>query len=150
LLGIWLIGEFGDMLTTGQITDAEEPIIITEDEIMDMMEGIMEDHHRKGGQSDIIIQYLLTGLGKLTVRLKNSNGRIQALIETQMESINAEIQQRACEYSNLFDEKWEGHRAGLFDAMPFAGDENMLVEGAKNRATLDDGEDSSKSTISMS
>ena len=53
--------------------------------------------------------------------------------------MNVEIQQRACEFLQLFDSKWDDERVGIFEPIPFKGDENMLVD-ATNRAVLDDEE----------
>lgn len=50
--------------------------------------------------------------------------------------MNIEIQQRACEFIQILDAKWDQERGGIFEPMPFKGDENMLVD-AKNRAALD-------------
>ena len=45
---------------------------------------------------------------------------------------NVEIQQRACEYLEVFKEQWDDERTGIFEPIPFKGDENMLVD-ARNR-----------------
>ena len=52
--------------------------------------------------------------------------------------MNVEIQQRACEFLQIFDQQWDdGDRADkIFDPIPFKGDENMLVD-ATGRATMD-------------
>ena len=39
----------------------------------------------------------------------------------------------------ILDPKWDQERNGIFEPMPFKGDENMLVD-AKDRAALDDDE----------
>jgi hypothetical protein len=57
--------------------------------------------------------------------------------------MNVEIQQRACEFLQLFDSKWDEERAGIFDPMPFKGDENMTVD-ATGRAILDEDEGDSQ------
>ena len=56
--------------------------------------------------------------------------------------MNIEIQQRACEFLKLFDSKWDEDRLGIFEPIPFKGDENMLVD-ATGRAVMDqeEGED---------
>jgi hypothetical protein len=50
--------------------------------------------------------------------------------------MNVEIQQRACEFLKLFDSKWDEDRVGIFEPIPFKGDENMLVDST-NRAVMD-------------
>lgn len=51
--------------------------------------------------------------------------------------MNVEIQQRACEFLQLFDRNWDDERVGIFEPIPFKGDENMLVD-ATNRPIFDD------------
>jgi len=53
--------------------------------------------------------------------------------------MNVEIQQRACEFIQILEPKWDSERRAIFEPMPFKGDENMLVD-AKDRAALDDDE----------
>jgi hypothetical protein len=42
--------------------------------------------------------------------------------------MNVEIQQRACEFLKLFDTNWDAERVGIFEPIPFKGDDNMLVD----------------------
>lgn len=70
-LGIWLVGEFGEMLVNGSARDPDNnPIVVDEDEIMEVMERVLEEHNKKGDRSDTIICWTLTALSKLTIRLK--------------------------------------------------------------------------------
>lgn len=50
------------------------------------------------------------------------------MMDEYTSSNNVEIQQRACEYLQLFDGQWDPHRLGIFEPMPFKGDENMLED----------------------
>ena len=54
-------------------------------------------------------------------------------------SSNIEIQQRACEFLQLFESNWDNYRAGIFESMPFQGNENMLID-ASERALKEEGE----------
>ena len=59
------------MLVNGTARDPDNnPIIVDEDEIIEVFEKILEDHNRKGDRSDTIICWALTALSKLTIRLK--------------------------------------------------------------------------------
>lgn len=70
-LGIWLVGEFGEMLVNGTARDPDNnPIIVDESEIIDTYQKILDDHNKKGERSDTIICWVLTALSKLTIRLK--------------------------------------------------------------------------------
>jgi hypothetical protein len=59
------------MLINGSAKDPDgNTIIIDEDEIIDLLKQILEDHSKKGERSDTIICWVLTALSKLTIRLK--------------------------------------------------------------------------------
>ncbi len=47
----------------------------------------------------------------------------------------------------LLCQEWDGERVGLFEPIPFKGDENMTVE-TKNRAALDEDEGDNQLLIS--
>ena len=139
-LGIWLIGEFGELLVSGQTMEMDDtPITVTEEEAVQTIGDVMEHYKDKSDKGDIIIQYSLIALSKLTVRFESMRPKIKELIETQIHNPNIEIQQRACEFLELFDDNWDQHRTGIFEPMPFQGDENMLVD-ATERAVREEGE----------
>ena len=69
-LGCWLIGEFGEILVNGQAKNPEgEYISIPHGEIIDIYEQVLEENTKKGGRSDFIICWAITGLSKLSIRL---------------------------------------------------------------------------------
>lgn len=139
-LGVWLLGEFGELLVNGQTMEMDDtPINVTEEETINTIANIMEFYKDKGDKGEVIIQYSMVALGKLTVRFPSMKHRIRLLIEEHADHPSVEIQQRACEFLELFDETWDEHRLGIFDAMPFQGDENTLVDNA-GRAVRDEGE----------
>ena len=139
-LGVWLIGEFGDLLVNGQTMDMDDtPINVTEAEAVQTIENVMNYYREKGDKGDIIMQYSLVALSKLTVRFKSMKPELKELIETWTQSSNIEIQQRACEFLQLFESNWDNYRAGIFEPMPFQGNENMLVD-ASERALKEEGE----------
>lgn len=103
-LGCWLVGEFGEMLIDGSIKDADgRPIVVSDEEILDVYENVLDEHDRKGERSDVIISWTLTALSKLTIRLQGAKSRVKDIIETYKDHANIEIQQRACEYLKLFE-----------------------------------------------
>ena len=61
------------------------------------------------------------------------------MVEQYTDHLNVEIQQRACEFVHLYEKDWDSERMGLFEPMPFKGDENMTVD-VKGRAILDEEE----------
>jgi hypothetical protein len=81
-LGVWLVGEFGEMLIDGSAKDTDNnPIVIDEGDIVEVYEKILEEHIKKGERSDTIICWVLTALAKLTIRLKHTNPKIKEIIE---------------------------------------------------------------------
>ncbi len=91
-LGIWLVGEFGEMLVNGSARDPDNnPIIVDEEEIIEVFEKILEDHNRKGDRSDTIICWALTALSKLTIRLKTIQQRVHEIVDQYTDHMNVEI-----------------------------------------------------------
>jgi hypothetical protein len=80
-LGVWLVGEFGEMLVNGSARDPDNnSIIVDEDEIIEVFEKILEDHNKKGERSDTIICWVLTALSKMTIRLKTIQKKVSEII----------------------------------------------------------------------
>ena len=87
-----MVGEFGEMLVNGSARDPDNnPIIVDENEIIDVLEKILDDHNRKGGRSDTIICWVLTALSKLTIRLKTVKERVKDIIDLYTDHMNVEI-----------------------------------------------------------
>ncbi len=138
-LGVWLVGEFGEMLVNGTSKDTDNnPIVIEPEEILEVFEKVLEEHNKKGERSDTIICWVLTALAKMTIRLKDINVRVKEIIDQYTDHMNVEIQQRACEFLQIFDQQWDDADKAdkIFDPIPFKGDENMLVD-ATGRAIMD-------------
>jgi AP-1 complex subunit gamma-1 len=92
-LGIWLVGEFGEMLVNGQARDPDgNQIVVDEDEIIDVYEKILSDHNKKGERSDTIICWALTALSKLTIRMRGVQSKVQEIIKQYSTHMNVEIQ----------------------------------------------------------
>jgi hypothetical protein len=86
---------------------------------------------------------VLTALSKLTIRLKTIGPKAKELIKQFNDHMNVEIQQRACEYLQLFDKKWDEERLGIFEPIPIKGDlegRGALFDGAHDRPDYDDGD----------
>ena len=137
------------MLVNGSCKNPDgNPIIVDDSEIVEIYERILNNHDKKGERSDIIIMWSLTALSKLSIRIgsqtsmnpDNNSQSIQKRIRKSLKNytnhLNVEIQQRACEFLHILEPKWDAERNGIFEPMPFKGDENMLVD-AKDRAALD-------------
>lgn len=91
-LGCWLVGEFGEMLIDGLAKGPDgEPVTVSEEEIIEVYELVLDEHDRRGQRSDVIISWALTALSKLTIRLKNSQSKVKDIIETYTDHANVEI-----------------------------------------------------------
>ncbi|KAG9284081.1 hypothetical protein G9A89_022855 [Geosiphon pyriformis] len=113
--GIWVIGEYGDILIKGGSFEEEELVReVNESDVVDLLESILAGPYA----NQIVREYGLTALMKLTSRFTNSSvvQRIQANLEKYSTSIEVEIQQRAVEYKNLF--KFENIRPAILERMP--------------------------------
>ncbi len=92
-LGCWLVGEFGEMLVDGSAKDPEgAPVQISEDEIIEVYEQVLDEHDRKGERSDTIICWALTALSKLTIRLTNSLEKVKEIVNAYTDHAHVEIQ----------------------------------------------------------
>uniref|UniRef100_A0A8C7X4V3 Adaptor related protein complex 1 subunit gamma 1 n=1 Tax=Oryzias sinensis TaxID=183150 RepID=A0A8C7X4V3_9TELE len=92
----WCIGEYGDLLISGQCEE-EEPIQVTEDEVLDVLEGLLVSNL----SSPVTRGYSLTAIMKLSTRFSSVN-RIKKVVSIYGSSIDVELQQRAVEYNALF------------------------------------------------
>uniref|UniRef100_A0A3Q1DHF1 AP-1 complex subunit gamma n=1 Tax=Amphiprion ocellaris TaxID=80972 RepID=A0A3Q1DHF1_AMPOC len=100
----WCIGEYGDLLVSGQCEE-EEPIQVTEDEVLDVLEGLLVSNL----STPVTRGYALTAIMKLSTRFSSVN-RIKKVVSIYGSSIDVELQQRAVEYNALF-KKYDHMRA---------------------------------------
>eukprot|EP00118_Oscarella_pearsei_P028844 m.3080 g.3080 ORF g.3080 m.3080 type:complete len:820 (+) comp9040_c0_seq2:94-2553(+) len=111
-IGVWCVGEYGDVLLSGAVED-EEPIDVDETQVLDVLEAVL-----KSALSSLVTQnFALTAVMKLSVRFSATNERIESLIERYGESMDVELQQRSVEYSKLFT-AFSHMRPGLLERMP--------------------------------
>uniref|UniRef100_A0A665VWS1 AP-1 complex subunit gamma n=1 Tax=Echeneis naucrates TaxID=173247 RepID=A0A665VWS1_ECHNA len=89
----WCIGEYGDLLVSGQCEE-EEPI---QDEVLDVLEGLLVSNL----STPVTRGYALTAIMKLSTRFSSVN-RIKKVVSIYGSSIDVELQQRAVEYNALF------------------------------------------------
>ena len=64
--------------------------------------------------------------------------------------MNVEIQQRACEYLQLFDKKWDDERHGIFEPIPIKSDlesKGRLYDAQEDRPDADGDEDEDETGI---
>uniref|UniRef100_A0A8D3CHG4 Adaptor related protein complex 1 subunit gamma 1 n=1 Tax=Scophthalmus maximus TaxID=52904 RepID=A0A8D3CHG4_SCOMX len=107
----WCTGEYGDLLVSGQCEE-EEPIQVTEDEVLDVLEGLLVSNL----STPVTRGYSLTAIMKLSTRFSGVN-RIKKVVSVYGSSIDVELQQRAVEYNALF-KKYDHMRPALLERMP--------------------------------
>uniref|UniRef100_A0A2I3GKX6 AP-1 complex subunit gamma n=1 Tax=Nomascus leucogenys TaxID=61853 RepID=A0A2I3GKX6_NOMLE len=108
----WCIGEYGDLLVSGQC-DEEEPIQVTEDEVLDILESVLISNM----STSVTRGYALTAIMKLSTRFTCTVNRIKKVVSIYGSSIDVELQQRAVEYNALF-KKYDHMRSALLERMP--------------------------------
>eukprot|EP00897_Mesotaenium_endlicherianum_P007089 jgi/Mesen1/6408/ME000329S05571 len=110
----WCIGEYGEMLINHQgELEGEEPLTVTESDVVDVMEGILKGPLSTGSAR----AYALTGLLKLTSRFPSCTERIKGLIEQHKGSLVLELQQRSVEFTTILS-KHDKIKDTLVDRMP--------------------------------
>ena len=115
LAGTWVIGEYGDALLRGGQYEEEELVQeVKESDIVDLFTTILDS----GYATQIVTEYIITSLMKLTTRLTEPAQIIQIrrLLSQRTSDLDIEVQQRAVEYGNLF--AYDEIRKGVLERMP--------------------------------
>jgi len=128
-VGAWCVGEYGDVVMSGNIEE-EEPIQVTEDEVLDVMEKILVNNN----STVLTKQYAVTAIMKLSTRFSSSISRIRKLINIYSTSTNTELQQRSVEYTSLFGSH-DSMRTGLLERMPLIEKNKPANPGLANGDT---------------
>ncbi|XP_053359604.1 AP-1 complex subunit gamma-like 2 [Clarias gariepinus] len=108
----WCIGEYGDLLLKGECDDIE-PIQITEDDVLDALETVLQSHMSWSATRG----FALTAIMKLSTRITSNVDRIRSIVSIYGSCIDLELQQRAVEYNALF-KKYDHIRAAVLERMP--------------------------------
>ncbi|GAB6030396.1 AP-1 complex subunit gamma-1 [Chamberlinius hualienensis] len=108
----WCIGEYGDLLISGQVVE-EEIIQINEDDIVTRFEQIITNNHT----ALVTKQFIIMAMAKLSTRFKSCPAHIQRVIDSFGSHLNIELQQRSAEFSQLFG-KYNNLRPELLERMP--------------------------------
>lgn len=108
----WCIGEYGDLLLLGACEE-EEAIQVTEDDVLDVLEGVLQSHISLPSTR----AYTLTAIMKLSTRFNNTINRIRRVVSIYGCCHDVELQQRAVEYNALF-KKYDHMRSAILEKMP--------------------------------
>eukprot|EP00057_Strongylocentrotus_purpuratus_P011948 XP_011666422.1 PREDICTED: AP-1 complex subunit gamma-1 isoform X1 [Strongylocentrotus purpuratus] len=128
----WCVGEYGDLLVQG-VVDEEEPIQVSEDDVLDLLESMIQTTT----SSQITKEYILLAILKLSVRFSETNERIEKIVKPYTRSLDMELQQRSVEFMSLT--KSYKHIAGpLLERMPPMNREKREGQTQNNGEMLED------------
>mmetsp|Transcript_13629 Transcript_13629/g.22490 ORF Transcript_13629/g.22490 Transcript_13629/m.22490 type:complete len:847 (-) Transcript_13629:130-2670(-) len=135
-VGIWCIGEYGDLLNQEcpSIDGSDSFNAVSEQAIVSFVDKTMRLHN-----ADVNTKaFGLNALMKLSVRVPaNVKASILKIMDNYKGSMTLELQQRGAEYSTLLSSQWDGLRGELLGKMPVLDGAALL----KRRAVMDDDED---------
>ncbi|KAF9328088.1 clathrin associated protein complex large subunit [Podila minutissima] len=128
LAGVWVIGEYGDILVRGGSYEEEELAKeVSESDVIDLMESILAGPFA----NQVLREYVITALMKLTSRFSSpsSSERVKQLLVGFSTSIEVEIQQRAVEFTNLF--QYDEIRPAVLERMPVMQIKETVIAGER-------------------
>ncbi|KAF9437921.1 clathrin associated protein complex large subunit [Entomortierella beljakovae] len=128
LAGVWVIGEYGDVLVSGGNYEEEELAKeVTESDVIDLLESILAGPFA----NQVLREYIVTALMKLTSRFTtaSSSERVKQILAGFSTSIEVEIQQRAVEFSNLF--QYDEIRPAILERMPVMQIKETVIAGER-------------------
>ncbi|KAG0835843.1 hypothetical protein G6F26_003998 [Rhizopus arrhizus] len=131
LAGVWVIGEYGDVLVGSGSFEEEEGTIIeaSDSSIVSLMQSILLGPYA----NQVTREYVMTALMKLSSRLSDNGAqsKVKELLNQYTVSMEVEIQQRAVEYTNLFS--YDSIRPAVLERMPIPEPRTII----RNNSTSD-------------
>ncbi|KAH9916322.1 adaptin N terminal region-domain-containing protein [Fomitopsis serialis] len=114
LAATWIIGEYSEAVLEGGLIDEDQPKLITDVELVDLLLSILDSPYA----NYLTRQFVLTAITKISSRPTTSSAqqeRIANVLLNFTTSPELEIQQRAVEFASLFN---LDVRAGVLERMP--------------------------------
>jgi len=132
-VGAWSLGEYADLLVSGQGNENDGLETPTQDQVVSLLDKIL----KSGFSNQATRQICITSLTKLISRFSPPaesplHQRIVSLIDPYRESINLEMQQRSCEFFVLFQPKFDNLRSGILDVMPVVDTSARVARGGSD------------------
>lgn len=128
LAGVWVIGEYGDVLIGGgsSFEDENKTYEVSDSTVVDLLESILMSAYA----NQLIREYILTALMKLSSRLSGPDlqNSIKEILLQHTNSMEVEIQQRAVEYTHLFS--FDAIRPAVLERMPIPEGRPIIDSGA--------------------
>ncbi|ORX54913.1 Adaptor protein complex AP-1 gamma subunit [Hesseltinella vesiculosa] len=132
LAGVWVIGEYGDILIGGgSFEDEDKPIEVNDSTVVNLLDSILMGPYA----NQLTREYVLTALMKLSSRLSDPSmhGKILEILNRHKVSMEVEIQQRAVEYTNLFS--FDNIRPAVLERMPVPEGRTIIETGSDSPVT---------------
>ncbi|XP_011409718.1 PREDICTED: AP-1 complex subunit gamma-1 [Amphimedon queenslandica] len=133
-VGIWSIGEYGDLLLADE-TGSDTPSEVTEEDVLDVVLKVLKSPQ----SSQITRSYAINAIMKLSTRFSSTLPQIKSIISQYCNNLDTELQQRAVEYGAIFS-KHDGMRSGIFERMPLMGKGGTSGGVVENAKLLENGE----------
>ncbi|CAO3669401.1 unnamed protein product [Rhizopus microsporus] len=133
LAGVWVIGEYGDVLVSSGAFEEEEGVVI---EVSDsLVIGLLQSILLGPYANQVTREYVTTALMKLSSRLSDASAqsKIKELLNQYTVSMEAEIQQRAVEYTNLFS--YDSIRPAILERMPVPEPRTIIANNSTSDNT---------------
>ncbi|KAF9099117.1 clathrin associated protein complex large subunit [Mortierella sp. GBA35] len=128
LAGVWVIGEYGDILVRGGNYEEEELAKeVSESDVIELLESILAGPFA----NQVLREYVITALMKLTSRFSSasSSEKVKQMLVGFSTSIEVEIQQRAVEFTNLF--QYDEIRPAVLERMPVMQIKETVIAGER-------------------
>lgn len=117
-VGIWCLGEFGDLLVSGRAVGPDnQPIHIAPNEVMDLLIDISKKPPLQE-KAHLTNALIAAACIKLVTRCPSEVDRIKKQLQKFETHISVDLQQRSCEFLEVLDHSWDATRAGILDRMP--------------------------------
>ncbi|XP_052816690.1 AP-1 complex subunit gamma-1-like isoform X2 [Mya arenaria] len=123
----WCVGEYGEQLLVPCEED-DDLGPVTEEDVVRVLQRCLENNN----SSVVTKEYCITALMKLSTRFSHTRDSLLNVVSRYSSSTQAELQQRAVEYSTVF-RKFDHMRAGLLEPMP-------LMECSRTSEVMDGAE----------
>lgn len=127
---VWCIGEYGDALLSGTgVLEDETPLKVTEGEVV----GALRHMLQSSWLPELVRGMALTALMKVGSRCPSTAAEVQGIVGGLRASAVLELQQRACEFEQMFQQG--ALRQQLLEPMPPVEVTDGIQEGEARAAT---------------
>jgi AP-1 complex subunit gamma-1 len=117
-VGVWCLGEFGDHLVSGRAVGPDnQPIHVSPADVIDLLQDVIRKPPNPD-RASTTHSLVAAALIKLVTRCPSEFDRIRKTLRRFECSLNADLQQRSCEFLELLEAEWDSSRSGILDRMP--------------------------------